>query len=90
MNFKEELMDEMKYLNRDDKIKIRDIIIDYFTRDVIIKSKNGLKIQLELVPEECLNLIKEYIEKEYEDLHEYRKNYCEYPQGKPFKFGMNN
>ena len=83
MNYKnkmiEFIIDEAVYLNRNDKINIRDIIINYYKENVeryMTTTTTGLKIDLEKVDIDCLKKIIKYIENEYEKLVAYRNEYC--------------
>lgn len=70
MDFKEQLRNEIKYLPRNDKIRIRNIIIKDLTKDIIYSHGTGLQIELDKLSQECLDEIKDYIELEYEKLHQ--------------------
>ena len=83
MNYKnkmiEFIIEECKYLNRNDKINIRDIIINYYKENVeryMSTTTTGLKIDLSIIDIDCLKKIIKYIEIEYEKLVAYRNEYC--------------
>ncbi len=71
------IKDEVKYLNRNELIEIRDIILRYYQHiTCMTETSIGLRLPLGEYDMECLIMIKDYIEKIYEELVEYRNRYC--------------
>ncbi len=85
--FNEELRDEIKYLNHNELIDIKDIILKHVPKEKLYQVSNGLMINLDIIPIECKREIKYYIEDIYKKLNDYRKQYCDLKiNTKEFKF----
>lgn len=72
MNFYEQLNQEIKYLNHNELIDIRNIILEN-QKEILTESKQGLVIDINNMNFECRKKIASYIEKIYVDLDRYRK-----------------
>ena len=72
-----ELVHEMKYLNKNEKIRIRDIVVKHSIKEAIHEYGDGIRIHLKLLSKECKDELKDYVEEIYEELNEYREKNCD-------------